>query len=340
MSQESTACPECGKSAVSGGAFCAFCGAGLPKDATADARRSIPVPDRDGLSGPCVIVYAGREQMDVRRVGRIVADAVERPLPDVTRQMRTSKGFVATAVDAQVAVPLAERIEKELKEQILVIPEDACVPLPPVMRIRGAGMTAEGVECEAYTWDRTERLHAGWDEIFLVSCARLRVEEVVEKPEENPGRKSFVAPRVPNLVTQVHHEFLVDVILFDFQVVDPPHGIGHGRVVRTKLQADSEEHGTSSQAGWRRLRLDHNTAGFSLTQLAQDPTQALGLLYRSSLSLQRYARGVPMNRGVELLASGASDTAWESLTFLSKRDFDLYTYWLMQLVRYGSSIRA
>jgi len=257
--------------------------------------------------------------MDVRRVGRIVAEAVGRPLPDVTRQMRTSKGFVATDVDVRTAVPLAERIEKELKEVVLVIPEDACVPLPAVMRIRGAGMTAEGVECEAYTWDRTERLHAGWDEVFLVSCARFRVEEVVEKPEENPGRKSFVAPRVPNLVTQVHHEFLVDVILFD---------------------PDSEGDGRNSEAGWRRLRLDHNTAGFSLTEMGQDPTQALGLLYRSSLNLQRYAKGVPMNRGVELLASGASGAAWESLTFLSKRDFDLYTFWLMQLVRYGSPIPA
>ena len=47
-----------------------------------------------------------------------------------------------------------------------------------------------------------------------------------------------------------------------------------------------------------------------------------------------------MNRGVELLAAGGSEVVWEPLTFLNKRDFETYTSWLVQLLRYGRPIPA
>ncbi len=240
-------------------------------------------------------------------MGRLVAEAMGRPLPDVTRKMRTSKGFVATGLEARAATALAERVEESLGAPVLVIPVDKCADLPPLMRMRDSTINEQGIHCEAYTWNETLAVRASWDKVFLVSCGRLEIQETVHQPKENSGRRKFGASSPPNLATRTHHEFLMDVVLFE---------------------------------PWRRLRLDQNPAAFSLTEMERDPGHVLGPLYRSSMSLRMFAVGVPMNRGVALLATGGDDSVWESLTFLNKRDFDSYTYWLMQLVRFDRPIPA
>ena len=260
--------------------------------------------------------------MDVRRIGRHVADAVKAPLPDVTRKLRTSKGVLAAGLDPPVAFTLAERIEKELRATVLIIPDRACVPLQPSMRMRHITFDADGFTCEAYAWDRTENIRVTWNKVFLVSCARVEIQKVVEDNEEPDGRGSFIRPRVPNLITLTHHEFLMDIVLFE----PPPEQLG--TLPRSDIANDT----------WRRLRLDQNTVGFSLTEMGHDPSTYVGPLYHSAAKVERFARGVPMNRGVALLSSGAGDAVWESLTFLNKSDVDSYTYWLMQLVRYGYPI--
>jgi hypothetical protein len=79
---------------------------------------------------------------------------------------------------------------------------------------------------------------------------------------------------------------------------------------------------------------------FSLTEMQRGPEDTLGALFRCAFNLRQLARGVPVNRAVELLAAGASDVAWQSFTFLNKRDFETYTSWLIQLLRYGRPIPA
>jgi hypothetical protein len=91
---------------------------------------------------------------------------------------------------------------------------------------------------------------------------------------------------------------------------------------------------------WRLLRLDQNAAAFSMTEMRREPEDTVGPLYRCAFNLRHLAQGVPMNRGVELLAAGGSDVVWEPLTFLNKRDFETYTSWLVQLLRYGRPIPA
>jgi hypothetical protein len=242
--------------------------------------------------------------MDVRRVGRLVAEAVPRPLPDVTRELRNSRGFIARELAAPIAVALAEKAERELSAPVMVLAEADCVALPPAIRMHGTVADTAGIRCEAYTWNQTERIAARWDEVFLISCGRLEIEYAVEAPEDlNWETRSRTAP----LVMEKRHEFLIDVVLFE---------------------------------PWRLLRLDQNAAAFSLTEMRRGPEDALGPLYRCAFNLRRFAAGVPMNRGVELLAAGASEAVWESLTFLNKRDFETYTSWLVQLLRYGRPIPA
>lgn len=257
-----------------------------------------------------MVIYAGKDEMDVPRVGRLVADFVGKPLPDVTRQMRKSKGFLAQALEPESAVRLAERVEAELGCPCLVIPEKSCVRLPLPMRMRHASFDADGLACEAYTWDRTEHVRVSWDEVLLVSGGRLELQEVVEENNDNSERRkrSFLKPpEVPKLITRTYHEFLLDIV-----VLNP----------------------------WLLLRLDQNTVAFSLTEMDQDRAMTVGPIYRNSISVMRFGKGVPMNRGVALLCSEADDSEWEPLTFFTKRDFESYTHWLAQLARYGYPIPA
>jgi hypothetical protein len=242
--------------------------------------------------------------MDVRRVGRLVAEAVKRPRPDVTRELRNSRGFIAKGLPAPVAVALAEKVEGELSAPVLVLADADCIALPPVMRIRDTKVTAEGIRCEAYAWDRTEFIAAHWDEVFLISCGRLEIERAVEAADELSAEAHG---RTAPLVMEKRYEFLIDVVLFE---------------------------------PWRVLRLDQNAAAFSMTEMQRGPEDTVGALYRCAFNLRHLAQGVPMNRGVELLAAGGSDVVWEPLTFLNKRDFETYTSWLAQLLRYGRPIPA
>ncbi len=307
MSETTAKCASCGQAAPQGAAFCAYCGTPLAADLPsppAPDRVGEPAPDRAALRGPCSVVYAGAEDLDIRRVGRLVAEAVGRPLPDVTRDLRSSKGFLATGLDAPAAVDLAQRIESDLGACVLVLPDDAILPLPAPLRMRQAHFGPEGIRCTAYSWDNTLNLAAPWKDVFLVSCGRLEVQEAVEVRDEN-GAPNVLIPRSSTLTMQKRYEYLLDVVL-----VNP----------------------------WKRLRLDQNTAAFSMTEMTRGSELALGALFRSAMNIERFGRGVPRNRAVGLLAAGASDPIWDALTFLNKRDFDAYTLWLMQLVRHGRPI--
>ena len=93
MSDVPAFCPYCGKPAVTEAAFCAYCGSALHREpeAAEPVQRSVPVPGPSDLEGPCTVFYTGQQAMNVRRVGRLVADTTGKPLPDVTREMRTCR---------------------------------------------------------------------------------------------------------------------------------------------------------------------------------------------------------------------------------------------------------
>jgi len=311
MAGELAFCPYCGKPVVAGASFCAYCGKPLPKarDSVAGPdlhSRAIPVPPRDAMQGPCAVIYTGGKPLDIRRAGRIVAQVLAAPLPDVTRNIRTSRGFVATRVPGPRAIALAERLEKELGVKVLILPEADCLSLPPAMRMREVHMDTSGVRCQAYTWDETTELSVRWDEMFLVSCARLELERVSQV--EEPVRQKTGNPFdrfVPVLETETRHEFLIDVVL---------------------------------HKPWRRLRLDFNTSAYALSESEPNPETLLASLQACAESLMNYGRSVPMNRGVRLLALNAPDSDWAEFTFANKADFEAYTRWLLHLVRYGHPI--
>ena len=304
-------CPKCGKPALSGASFCAYCGAELPRLEQAVSpkadRRAIRPPERDALVGPCCVIHTGKHALDIRAVGRIVAEETEMPLSDVTRRMRTTKGFVALELDAEKAIALAKRIETQLGLPMLTLPMADCLALPPPMRMREVAIGADGLTCQAYTWDETVPLAASWDEVFLISCGRLDLERVTEREKTRAPSRNLFDRMVPELQTDRYAEYVIDLVLFD---------------------------------PWRRLRLDHNSASYALRDQESLIDEKLAALRECGRSLLHCAETVPVGPGLPLLASHAADWEWEPLSFLSKLDFDSYTHWLMQLVRYGYSIAA
>jgi hypothetical protein len=243
-------------------------------------------------------------------VGRRVAEAFGRPLSDVTRDLRFSRGIVAEGLADQDALALTRDL-RAMGAEAVTLGEADVVSLPPLQRLHRPRFDAQGLRGEAYTWDRTEPFAATWDSVFMLAVGRVRFSEVIEVAKEEPSpQKRRWAPiaaqferHIPKLETRAWTEYVLDIVLFD---------------------------------PWRRLRMDENPVAWALTRGA-DEDQRKAIMEAGS-RLHEIDHGVPANRGVEMLANYAPDEAWEPLTFEGKQAFDAYVRWIMQLVRYGLPI--
>lgn len=300
-------CHGCGRLAMPGAAFCPHCGVRLGQrpvrsSAAATGRATAP-PDAAELVGECAVVAPRLNEEAIRAVGRLVAAATGRPLPDVTRDIRDSRGVLARGLAKEHAVELVGKL-REASVEAVALGEGAFVPLPQVQRMRGLSVGEEGISCEAYTWDSTRTLEAPWERVFLVAAGRLRVTEVVEVEKPLPKRRlgimaSQIDKRIPQLETRVRFENILDVVLFE---------------------------------PWERLRLDENPAAYALAGSERDEHAAI---QEAATLLYATAHDAPCDAGLELMATRAPEEAWASCTFESKAEFDAYVEWLVQLVRYG-----
>lgn len=311
--KQGSKCPTCGRIPVFGAQFCPYCGANLAAAAT--GRAILPIPDRKTLAGDCAVLFCGDGQFDIRRAGRLVSEALKRPLGDVTRTMKISKGIIADGMDAAAAADLAGQLEAE-GVPVLLLPDKDLHNVPPVMRMKSAGFGREGMRCEAYLWDATEHMSLAWRNVLLVSCGRLQLSEVVEVENETPEEEGRSRPRrrlklpgcpeIPELATETWHEYVMDIFC------DDP---------------------------WVRLRLDENTAAYALVDVGS-LTEGKRAFYKAAGQIVKNAPDVPVNEGVKLLASNAPAELWEGVIFEDKRDFDRYNMWLLQLARHGYPIGA
>lgn len=300
-------CHGCGRLALPGAAFCPHCGVRLgqrPVRSSASATgRAVAPPDESQLVGECAVVASRLSEESIPAVGRLVASAVGRPLPDVTRDIRDSRGVLARGLAKERAVELMEQL-RGIAVEAVALGEGTFVPLPPLQRMRGLSVSEDGITCEAYTWDSTRNLEAPWERVFLAAAGRLRVAEVVEveKPHEK-RRKGVVASqiekRIPKLETRIRLENMLDVVLFE---------------------------------PWERLRLDENSAAYALAGTERDEHAAI---QEAATLLYAAEHDAPCDQGLELMATRAPEDLWAAYTFDSKAEFDAYVEWLVQLVRYG-----
>ena len=304
-------CTVCGKLVFPDASFCAFCGARLGihrlRVSAAATRRAKPCPDVSDLRGECAVLAADARCVSMPEVGRIVARAVARPLPDVTREMRDSRGILARGLGPAKARDLVTELEG-VGARVFALDEEHFIEQPPVRRMRGAVFDEVGFRCEAYTWDATETLAASWERVFLVAGGRLEIVEVFEVEKDKSGRRMFwrmssmaeeIDRHVPKLESRTRYESVLDLVLYD---------------------------------PWERLRLDENVAALALAAAPEDFRLTI---QQAAASLYTIRHNAPLNPGVEYLATQAPADAWGPLTFSSKQEFDAYTLWLIQLTRYG-----
>ncbi len=298
-------CPDCGRKPTFGAAFCPYCGSRLPG---ADGEpMAAPIPDRESLHGPCAVLLRDSSRLHIPRMGRAVASIVKRPLSDVTRELRANRGFVAWGLEAETAVRLAETLD-DIGTAVVVVPEADLPVLPETERARTATFGPDGLDCEAYRWDSTQTTHADWADIALISSARIEVRGVRETTPVDQERKipdGIQRPdRIPRLENNVRHEYVIDTF-----VIEPP----------------------------RRLRLDETTAAYSLVNIGS-LTDGGREYFRAARSIVEHGGKVKINAGVRMLTENTPPELWLDLTFESKRDFDIYNIWLLQLLRYGLPI--
>lgn len=304
-------CPQCGRTPTFGAQFCPYCGSRLP-EVNAQARPAQPVPDRASLTEACAVLYCGQGSVDIPVAGRLVAEAIHRPLGDLTRDIRVSKGLLARKLEAQQARELAEKLEG-IGIPVVLVPDADLDGMPRMMRMAKASFTAEGLSCEAYEWDNTVEMNMPWVNVQLISCGQFLAKEVRKAPSENGAEDiedtglAFVIKSPANrakLETRTRKEFVLDVFCAEPDL---------------------------------RLRLDENTAGYALVEL-ESMRGDKRTFYRAAKSILQHAPELPVNDGVRLLADNAPMEFWEPLTFEDKRDFDAYNAWLLQLVRHGIRI--
>lgn len=302
-------CPDCGRKPTFGATYCPYCGSRLPGPDGRPAAEA--VPDRESLHGSCAVLLRDSSRVHIPKMGRAVAAIVKRPLPDVTREMRANRGFVAWGLEAETAVRLAGTLDA-VGAAVVVVPEADLPVLPETERTRTATFGRDGLDCEAYRWDSTESIHVDWADIALISSARIEVRGVHEitpadQARQKPDRDGFplVAPhKIPRLENDVRYEYVIDTF-----VVEPP----------------------------RRLRLDENTAAYSLVNIGS-LTDGGREYFRAARSIMEHGGEVKINPGIRMLTENTPLELWQDLTFESKRNFDIYNIWLLQLLRYGLPI--
>ena len=304
--KQGTECASCGRIPVFGAQFCPYCGTNLAPVGEA-AEKIIPAPDRALLRGPCAVLFCGDGQLDIRRAGRLVAEMLKRPLGDVTRVMKVSRGIIADGIGAEQARTLAKQLEAD-GVPVLLVPDEELHRLPRLMRMKSAGFGPEGIQCEAYLWDTTEHMKIAWHTVLLVSCGRLNLSEVVEMEIEGKPKQRRLKlpdrPEAPLLTTETWHEYVMDVFCLE---------------------------------PWLRLRLDENTCAYALVDVGS-LTEGKRAFYKAANQIVKHTPDVPVNEGIKLLASNAPVELWEPAIFEDKTDFDRYNMWLLQLVRHGYPI--
>jgi hypothetical protein len=266
-----------------------------------------PVRRDAELTGNCAILYTGAGALNVQRIGRMISEAVKKPLPDVAREIRVSHGILAQALDIAIARPLADAI-RQAGVPVMLISDQELHDFPPMMRMKNVTLDAAGLHCEAYQWNETQLMAVAWQDILMISCGQLLVRQVVtpsdeanaaaEKPRERRHLRDFA--QAPKLETKSWREHVLDVFCRNPSI---------------------------------RLRLDENPHAYSLVTVDSLSEGKRGF-YRIAREALRFAPSVPVNEGIRLLAGNAHADLWDSLLFEDKRDFDQYNMRLLQLVRY------
>jgi len=256
------------------------------------------LPDVEALTGPCMLLLVGGFPAGSEQLVADMANAVQTPVFDLRRDVNAGHGVLVREVDARTARELLRLLEQN-GVKAAAVPKSLLWALPPVHRAASCGVDDAGMACSVAAYDMEEPIRVGWDDVLVLSGARLQLETVrivtIEKP-----RLLGKPVKLERNVTDFESITLLDVFC---------------------------------RNPWRRIRLGEKppdlsalglTGGMSWTQIdVPDVVSQLLALPEPPL----------FGPGVATLASG-NDPA-DALTFASRPAYEMFTLRVVHLARFG-----
>ena len=272
---------------------------------TAAAKALAPLPE-PSPSEPCTVFSLESPRAEVGRIAPIVAEMLERPAADVSREINARQGILAEEVGLRAARDIVNRL-RDAGIQSFVLGQRSIIELPPPERALTFEVSGDGVSCKLSSDGGDEWMAVPWANVFLVSLCRLEVRE--EKRRKVESRRLFQTVARSVYANVVEYRFLLDMFISE---------------------------------PWRRVRVgDANpdlsfVPGVGLPAEELDATEAAKRICEGAP-----AGGMPMNDAVTLLTSGPDlaldedEGPWKDYTFTQRREFDAHNLWLVQLAKYG-----
>ena len=128
-----------------------------------------PLPAPPGFEGPCALVLLTGRPMSTKAVSRLVATALGKPAFEISREIHSTKGFLARGVPA----PVADRLVRELAQAEVVagaVPMDWLPPPAELARLREPAVGPAALSGRVGPGTETA---IPWDTVELVVAARL-----------------------------------------------------------------------------------------------------------------------------------------------------------------------
>jgi hypothetical protein len=267
--------------------------AGAPLEPPAPSVEPIEPPD--GFDGPCALVRLAPRGDELKRAATLVAKALKTPRFLVTREVQTTKGFLARDVPAGVARLLVRELHAAGIVAAAVPMEQVPAPLPPA-RLREPVFEPAALRGTAVPGG--EACEVAWSGVELALAARLEVEL------KRDGR---------------------DV---DWSFFTPPTRAREGRVHELGYEYVLEVYAGEPA---RRYRLVTHELDFGVMQRRPSSFSRVARLARQLVKCVDRGR---INTGLRRLEE-QDEESWDDLTFVSPLGFEGYVVWHRLLVALG-----
>jgi len=255
-----------------------------------------PIEPPPGFQGACALVRLTGEPIHVKAVSRVVAAALSKPAFEVSRELHSTKGFLARGVPAPAAASLVRKLA-ESRLAAGAVPMEWLPAPAELVRVREPMFAAGSLTGRVAP---SSQVAVSWDTVELAVAARVASDLEPEAIEEDwsPFTPPLKPRGKPGAREQPAYEYLIELLA--------------GSPVR-------------------RLRLLTHDLDF---RTMHRRLSSFGKVARVARDLRRHLDSRRLSAGVRRLAD-RDEEDWEDLTFISHLSYDAYVTWLRLLLRLG-----
>lgn len=265
----------------------------------------IPSEEDVDIGEAYAVIRQTEEQIDISQVGRLMAKARGVPLAEATGDLRRSRGILVEELEGSRAVGLARELQA-VGIPVLVVKRKDLISLPKPQATTSADFDAGGLRFQVGQQVITRR----WEDVFLVSGARVEMERRERIIEQGPRRYGMVG-RLPVQYydgKRVRYKSVKErEVVVDFFMLEP----------------------------WSsyRLRQRHFNTTLARKRLGD---KAPANFLSAVREILKFGHGLAMSKGMLLMGRKATSQEWREATFRSLQEFENHSWWLLQLEEYGA----